>query len=100
MKKTRTIEMRGDCVYYRGVHVDYPTYSIRNYFGLPHNGKVKIAVKEKGPYRFVHKTPDTFYRIKEGSTNVGAICCEEFERLFFKPDGRKSYDIIVKRVKK
>ncbi len=98
MKKTRTLKIRHDRVYYRGVCEGIMSYSLKIHFGLPLFGKVRITVEEKGPYQFVTSFNDCLYEISKNSEYVGVVCCDVFERLFFKLDGRKSYSITVKEV--
>ncbi len=99
MKKTRTIEMIYNCAHYRGVHRGYVTTSIRDHFKLPYSGKVRITIKEEGPYRFTPRYRSSMIEIHKDSSYVGIICGEEFERLFFKPDGDKGYSIAMKKVR-
>ena len=99
MKKTRTIEMIYNCAHYRDVHRGYVTTGIRNHFKLPYNGKVRITIEEKGPYRLIPRYMSSMIEIHKGSSYVGIVCDEGFIRLFFKPKAHKSYDIIVKEVK-
>ena len=97
MKKTRTIEIRDNCVYYRSIKIGKPLNSLRRYFGLSRSGKVKITIKEKGP--FTIKKSGSYYEITKNIGYVSLVCCKEFNRLFFKPNEREKYDIIVKRLK-
>ena len=99
MKKTRTIEMICNCAHYRGVYRGYVTMGIRNHFKLPRHGKVRITIKEEGPYKLASFHAPSVIEIRKDSSFIGIVCREEFERLFFKPDEYKSYDIIVKEVK-
>ncbi len=99
MKKTRTIEMIRCCIHYRGVCKGYIVRTMRTHFKLPCNGKVKITIKEKGPYRFTPRHMSSVFEIHKDFFCVGIVCGEEFIRLFFKPDEYKNYDIIVKEVK-
>ncbi len=98
MKKTRTIKMICDCAHYRGVYRGYVTTGTRNHFKLPYNGKVRITIKEEGPYKFASRHMSSLIEIRKDSSYIGIVCREEFERLFFKPDEHKSYDITVKEV--
>ena len=99
MKKTRTLEIRKGRVYYRGKYRGLLTYFVRDYFKLPDFGKVRITIGEEGPYTFGPICDDTFCQVYKHSEYIGIVCGEELERLFFKPDGDKGYDIIVKEVK-
>ncbi len=99
MKKTRTIEMIYNCVHYHNVHRGYVTTSIRNYFKLPYSGKVRITIEEKGPYRFTPRYKSSLIEVHKDSRYIGIVCGEEFESLFFKPNGDKGYSITVKKVK-
>ncbi len=99
MKKTRrTIKIRDCLVYYRGKSRGILTCSIREHFRLSQFGKVRITIEEKGPYKFKPSCNDTLYELYKDSKYAGVICREQFERLFFRPDGRKSYSITVKRM--
>ncbi len=99
MKKTRTLEIRKGRVYYRGKYRGTLTYFIRDYFKLPYFGKPRITIREEGPYTFKFVFNSVFYEMSKDSQYIGIVCKEEFERLFFKPDGDKGYDIIVKEVR-
>ncbi|HDY90057.1 MAG TPA: hypothetical protein ENH82_18290 [bacterium] len=99
MKKTRTLEIRKGGVYYRGQHRGTLTCFIKDYFKLPYSGKVQITIGEEGPYTFKLIFNNTLYEVGKDSQYIGVVCGKEFERLFFKPDGDKGYDIIVKEVK-
>ncbi len=99
MKKTRTIEMIYNCAHYRGVHRGYVTTGIRNHFKLPYNGKVRITVEEKGPYRFTPRYRSSLIGIYKDSFYVGVVCDEGFTGLFFRPKAHENYDIIVKEVR-
>ena len=98
MKKTRTLKIRHGRVYYRGVCKGIFAPSLREHFGLSQFGKVRITIEEEGPYRFKLPLDDSLYEIHKNSEYISVVCCDVFERLFFKPDGRKSYDITVKGV--
>ncbi len=99
MKKTRTIEMIYNCAHYRDVNRGYVTTGTRNHFKLPYNGKVRITIKEEGPYTFTPRHMSSMIEIHKDSSYISIVCGEEFERLFFKPDEYKSYDITVKELK-
>ncbi len=99
MKKTRTLEIRKSRVYYRGKHRGTLTCSIRDSFKLPYFGKVRITIGEEGPYRFTLCHMSDMYKIHKHSEYLGIVCGEEFEWLFFRPDGDKGYNIVVKEVK-
>ncbi len=99
MKKTRTIEMIHNCVFYRDIHRGYVTAGIRNHFNLPYRGKVRITIKKRGPYRFTPRYMSSLIEIHKDSRYIGIVCGEEFIRLFFKPDEYKNYNITVKEVK-
>ena len=98
MKKTRTIKIRYGRVYYRGVCKGMFAPSLREHFGLSQFGKARITIEEKGPYRFALTCDSSLYEISKNSEYISVVCCDVFERLFFKPDGRKSYSITVKEV--
>ncbi len=98
MKKTRTIEIRNGSIYYRGIKKGHLLISLRRYFGIPCNGKVRITIKEKGPYKFKRDHSTATYDIYKASEYVSLVCCKEFKQFFFRPDERKSYDIIVERL--
>ena len=101
MKKTRTLEMRNGSVYYRGIKVGALMWILKTNFGLNPDGKVKITIKEKGLYQIRPHIyyPSLYVLNKKGIGKIGCICIKQFDQLFFKPDGRKRYDIIVKRLK-
>ena len=98
MKKTRTVEIRNGSVYYRGIKKGYLVISLRKHFGIPHNGRVRITVKEKGPYKFKSDRCPVTYDIYKTSGYISLVCCKEFKQLFFKTNGRKRYDIIIERL--
>ncbi len=99
MKKTRTIEMKSSRAYYRSAFIGYIVNSIKEHFGLPRDGKARIIIGEEGPYRFTLCHMSGMYEIHKHSEYIGIVCGGEFERLFFRPDDDKGYDIIVKEVK-
>ena len=84
--------------YYHGIKRGYITTFVRNHFELPCNGKVKITIKKKGPYKFVTNSFDYKYEVHKNSEYIGMVCCKPFKRLFFTPKRRKTYDIIVERL--
>ena len=92
--------MRDNVAYYQGVNKEYITFHIRNHFKLPRNGKVKITIKKKGPYQFVLSRFNSKYQVYKNSKPIGIVCCNPFKQLFFKPERRKTYDIIVERPEK
>ena len=73
-------------------------YSLDKTFNLPMNGKFRVVIKEGGPYEIVSKK--YICRIAMNGEQKSFVCREVFYKLFFKPDGRKSYDIQVKRIRK
>ena len=100
MKKTRTLKIHRGYMYYRGIKIGFVVDSLKTHFGLHRGGKVRISIEEKGPYRFGPDRINGYYDIYKNSEYITLVCRKEFERFFFKPDGRKGYDITVKRVKK
>ncbi len=97
MKKTRTLGVCWGKIYYRGILKGKLTYFVRDHFELPCNGKVRITIEEKGPYTFGLTPGDILYEVRKDSQYIGIICRDQFDRLFFKPDERKNYSIVVKK---
>ena len=87
-----------NCAHYRDVNRGYVTTGIRNHFKLLYNGKVRITIKEEGPYKLIPRYMSSMTEIHKDSSYIGIVCGEGFTELFFKPDGRKSYSITVKKV--
>ena len=94
MTKTRTLEIRGGFVYYRGIQKGWLIFQLKEHFEIPENGKIRITIKEKenGSYRIILNR--RLYEIYKGVRFVGIVCRKEFEQLFFVPKGHKEYDII------
>ena len=107
----RTIEVRYGWAYYRGQTLGTLCENIRNHFNMAFCGTehYKISVRDGGRYRisrYYYKAQDAseiYYYINLGNgmglKHAGVVCQIAFTKLFFKPDGRKRYDITVKRVK-
>ena len=92
----RTIVMRDGTAYYRNSFVGVTQFRLDKVFNLPHNGKFRVVIKEGGPYKIVKY--GYFYSISTGGESCGSVCRYSFRKFFFKPDGRKRYDIQVKRI--
>ncbi len=90
--------MRGGIAYYRREYLGTIADTLDEAFNLPMNGKFRVTIKEEGPYKIV--LGSYFCRIIINKEHSGYICKSVFLQLFFKPDGRKNYDIKVKRIRK
>lgn len=96
----RTIEIRHCDIFYKGNRLAYVTNSIREYFGL-NNSRVfryviTIVEDADGDFRF---TCDDYW-LEANGTEIGYICKEYFDKLFFEADPDKRYKITVKKVRK
>ena len=96
----RTVEIRNGYIYYGGMRLGWLMKKVRLYFNLPRNGRVAITIKKGSFYKIMTDGNGdiSFHHKNEG--RVGYICVKRFQRLFFRPDGRKRYDITVRKVKK
>ena len=94
----RTIEVKwGSELYYGNRLISWLTPSIRLGFGIK-GGRYKITIVKGKEYRF--ETWGNVYVVRNQSSKpCGRICRNIFNKFFFKPDGRKRYDITVKKVK-
>jgi len=92
--------MRYEGVYYRGKCLGGVWGRLIKTFDLPINGKFRIIIKADGPYKIAvwHKS-SCLYSIRKGGVYSGCLCRKAFQELFrFKPDGRKRYDIQIKKL--
>ena len=97
MKRTITINRTGR-YFYRGVERGYITIHSRVQWNLK-KGTYRITVAEGGKYRFkLNKPSFAWYDIYENDNFFDRLCCDLFDELFFKPDGRKKYNITVKKL--
>ena len=96
----RTIKLKHDYVYYGNEKRGYLVSGILHRFGFERDGRYVITIVKGTRFTFP-KYPHRkeLYSLKEKGKRLGVICVSQFDRLFFKPDGRKRYDITVKRVK-
>ena len=90
----RTIMMRNEAAFYRNRFVGTTTRTLYKAFNLPYNGRIRVIIKEGGPYKIVGY--GGFFDISINGEKSGNICKTSFCELFFKPDGRKRYSIQVK----
>ena len=91
----RTIEVKRDgAVYYRGYYEACLLNTVRKQFKMWRLGRYKITITKGTKYRLDHSV-----HIWDAGKIVGYVCHRRFISLFFEPDGRKRYDITVKRVK-
>ncbi len=97
MKRTIVVKYI-DQVYYRGRHISWLTPSIRIGFNIITEGKYEIAITKGKEYRF-RAGSNTYNVCNKSGESYGGVCKRLFAKLFFKPDGRKRYDITVKKVK-
>ncbi len=117
----RTIEMKGMYVYYRGKCLDWVLSTVTEHFELGEEGKYIVTIVEGNQYQIINDpgqivdNPDDielyaiivegdielYAIIVEGGTGYERIfvCRKHFDKLFFKPDFDKRYDITVKEVR-
>lgn len=100
----RTITKMGACgeVYYGNRRLGNLAFSIRHHFGMVSEKKQKYAITivEGGRFSILnHYHSKEHYELKIGKRRFGVLCKSTFDWFFFKPDGRKSYDITVEEVK-
>jgi formylmethanofuran dehydrogenase subunit E len=107
----RTIEMKGEYAYYRGKRLDYLLSTVIQHFNFEDSGKHVVTIVEGTKYRII-LDPDQMVSNSDdielyaflpvGGTGYERlyICREYFDKIFFKPDSNKTYDITVKKVKK
>jgi len=97
----RIVEIRYGMAYYHGKCLGATIFGLGNMFNLPSAGKFKVVIEEKieGVYKI---TPwgNHFYCVQMISGSpYSCICRKAFQELFrFKPDGRKRYDIQIKKL--
>ena len=81
-------------------HHVYITAGIWDHFNFKFSGTYEIAITEEGDYRFkadpIDKTKTTYLLFKK-NVEIWHICRDQFHKMFFKPDGKKTYSIIVTR---
>ena len=92
----RTITMKNEGVYYKNRHISYLYPYIRSYFHL-RDGRYVITITEGTQFRFV-KRNCFFYLFYDKNKPAGCFCSRLFSKLFFEPDGRKRYDIDVRKI--
>lgn len=97
MKRTIKIDS-GRHYFYKGKDRGYITLSTMKRFGLT-EGKYTISITEGDEYRFELSWCLPWYTIYKNGAKFDSICAELFDQLFFKPDGRKRYNITVQRKK-
>lgn len=97
----RTVEMRQENIYYRGKKVDYLAEYIRNHFNITNSRVYKyvITIVEGTEYNFRNFSLE-YFGLHIGNSFIGVICKEYFEKVFFRPDPKKRYNITVKKVRK
>ena len=92
----RTIEMRGETAFYGNREIGYIVQDLRHHFGLVAWFRYRITITKGSEYRIKQHSDAGYYKIVQNNRDRGRVCSSAFERLFFKPDGRKRYDIKVK----
>ena len=101
----RTIEVKRDAesrqpyAYYGGKQRGYIAITIQKRFGIQAEGRYRITVTEGREFEPINADCSCCFCIQDEHGIYGKICRTEFAKLFFKPDGRKRYDITVKKVK-
>lgn len=98
MRRTITINKNG-CVHYGNRAVGYPTDLLRKSFKLKNNKRYSIIIVKGTQYQ-IYRTMKTLYGITDVTTKwtpefMGVVCKNAFDKLFFKADGRKRYDITI-----
>lgn len=98
----RTIEIKREDAYYRGQELGWLNCVIQKRFGFANGNRYAVTIKEGSRYRFEYSATGYNWLIERVSDGLymGLVCVDTFSELFFKPDGRKRYDIIVRKVKK
>jgi len=94
----RTIKMKQNHIYYGNRNLGYVVMGIRERFGLWNAGKYVLTIIKGTQFEFCNRK-DGYYTLFEGYRRIGIVCVGHFSRLFFRPNGKKKYDIIVERKK-
>ena len=75
---------------------------IQKLFKIRYSGKYLIKIVEGKGYMFVselHNLHDYVYHIyNSNDVHMGYVCAEEFDKLFFRPDLNREYNITVKKL--
>ena len=100
----RTIILKDGTVYYRNVDLGELVDNITDQFDIRDDGKYSITVEEDidGVFSFESDEPDDdrtlYHELHYEGIYIGIVCMAHFDKLFFTPDERKNYNIIVKKV--
>ena len=97
MKRTITIKNFGSA-YYRNEELGCPVGTLLKFFNLKDDKRYTITIVE-GTHFKIYGVNSTIY-IKECVNHlkelfVSGVCAYAFKKIFFNPDGKKRYDIIV-----
>lgn len=96
----RTIEVRDMTeIYHRNKDLGFLFSDMLEWFGVKANGKYRVTITKGTDYK-IKEDERGFFDISVAGKDIGFVCTDIFTKLFFKPDGRKRYDIKVTPIKK
>jgi hypothetical protein len=90
-------------VTYRGKYIGSLFSEICRNFGLG-TGKFEISITEKkgdkgSNFKFYSRFKNSsFYVVERDGEDVGHVCQIKFDKLFFKPQNYKNYNIVIKEM--